>query len=391
MTTVLIPLHFNQYKAIQNIHKGRDVRSDIPETETAEYLALKNDYDIIYEYMINKNPEQLKDGDELIFEERKSIRDTSGTGRILAKKNRIKTNYLGTKARVKPTEGDLPAPPPPPPVEPLRTKPKEETLDEWKARNPASKALLDSDGDEHYWLDSFYRQQTNIANNSKTDLIAGKNPNTGKYEWFLAPLQFGEPDFSNWFNSKTPRPIYRIRDDYSGVRQILAYTESYEYNGRRFDKPQYYVWDYKTQSITTNKEMNDRRMADLKQTTTEYGVVDLPLKKKNDMELLELVKTDWEKANPRPNNLQLRNRGYDFAGGRFVFYILDDPTTIERNDFGWYFSLYPEEEVIEWKRDTQLRGYKFDWDKMEIERTSDKVRVPLRKIERQVIPIQDEE
>lgn len=131
--TVLIPLHHTQYKAIQNIHMGRDVRTEIPEAEREAFLALNTSYEILYEYLVNKYPERFTDGAKVVFEERKSVKDQKGTGKILATVSKITTNYLGAKARVEnvlPRTEEVPKPPPKPEAEPAAAgagKPKEAT------------------------------------------------------------------------------------------------------------------------------------------------------------------------------------------------------------------------------------------------------------------------
>ena len=97
MLEILIPLHLTQMKAIQNIHKGRDVREKIPESESEEFNRAKNDLDIIYEYFVNKG--SVQDGDTIVFKDK-------NTRAEIARRNKITTNYLGQKAKVKiETEG----------------------------------------------------------------------------------------------------------------------------------------------------------------------------------------------------------------------------------------------------------------------------------------------
>lgn len=121
---ILIPLHHAQYLAIHNIHKGRDVRTPVPPEETDEFMSIKNNYPVIYEYMINKYPDRFKDGDTIEMEEKntKKGKATEGTGKILATISKITTNYLGEKARVK---VELP---PEPPKEPPKAEPPKEAV-----------------------------------------------------------------------------------------------------------------------------------------------------------------------------------------------------------------------------------------------------------------------
>lgn len=94
---ILIPLHTAQLKSIYNLHMGRDVKQDIPKDETSNYTLIKNNYAIMYEYFMNKN--DYPEGTEMIFEEK----NTRGvpTGNILAKINKITTQYLGARANRK--------------------------------------------------------------------------------------------------------------------------------------------------------------------------------------------------------------------------------------------------------------------------------------------------
>jgi len=100
--TVLIPFHITKLKAIQNIHMGRDVRSDIPVAEFEAFQALRTNYAVIYEYLVNQGA--FPDGTFVRFEEKSSQQATVGNGRILAQISSMTTNYLGERARVAPRE-----------------------------------------------------------------------------------------------------------------------------------------------------------------------------------------------------------------------------------------------------------------------------------------------
>ena len=251
--TILIPLHYNQYKAIQNIHKGRDVRADIPAEERDEYSALRDNLDIIYEYVVNKNPEQYPDGTELIFEERLSLRDTTGTGKILGKRNLMTTNYLGEKARIKPS-GKQPEKEPEP----------EEEEEEEEADYPT---LLKTFTDEHdppnikeyYWYDSFKRTYAD-----KIDVVPAQLPHSDEFEYVMAVLEKGqqELDYRLFPPEKNARPVYHISEEYSDVykiedreQRVMAYIDGKPFTSSWITP---YVYDYQTKSIIKLSEYNER-------------------------------------------------------------------------------------------------------------------------------------
>jgi hypothetical protein len=114
--TILIPLYHAQYKAIHNLHMGRKATDTIPESETAAFDALTNNYPVIYEYMRNKFPERFPEGKVVHFKAKKNMRDNEGTGPTLAIISTITTNYLGERAKVEnvlPKTEELPVPPAP--------------------------------------------------------------------------------------------------------------------------------------------------------------------------------------------------------------------------------------------------------------------------------------
>jgi hypothetical protein len=367
MTTVLIPLHFNQYKAIQNIHKNRDVRSDVPKDEEAEYLALKNNYDIIYEYMINKNPEQLKDGDELIFEERKSIRDTKGTGKILARRNRIKTNYLGTKARVKPTEGELPPRPPSP--EPESEEEEEETKEEWIAENPKP------DMEQYYWWSSFLHNNGVKAEN--VDFVVGKIDEEDDWDWFMAVQTYGEPDYNNILRQKNPRPIWTIDEEYKDVHKILASESKYSMKGYAFSEKNYYVWSYEFKKIMTQKEVwkiyEEERDGKVE---LSLGVAEQPLKPDYNQDLATQKKTEFLQQNPQPSLDSLYDE-WEIEGSKTALFLLDNLKTDEPYDFRWYISIAPQKFIWDLTENESVDTYKVDWEKMEIYKKGTEIRFPF--------------
>ena len=101
---IKIPFHATSVKAIQNIHMGRDVRSDIPEEEADAIMSLKTNYAVIYEYTLNKFPDKYKDGDEIIFYE-EITRGKRKEEKEITRISKKTTNYLGERARV---QSDLP-------------------------------------------------------------------------------------------------------------------------------------------------------------------------------------------------------------------------------------------------------------------------------------------
>ena len=100
--TVLIPFHITKLKAIQNIHKGRDVRTEIPVAEYEEFMALRTNYAVIYEYLVNR--EVFPDGTKVKFERKSSQNATEGTGEVLAEISKMTTSYLGERSRAAPRE-----------------------------------------------------------------------------------------------------------------------------------------------------------------------------------------------------------------------------------------------------------------------------------------------
>ena len=170
--SILIPLHPSQYKAIQNIHKGRDVRENIPAEEKQEYESLRNNYEIIYEYFLNKFPEKYPINSEIVFEERKSIKDSVGTGKILKKINRLTTNYLGQKAKVTANiQTDI------------GSVDSSTLIVDTKANKPSSKILLykDPDGDEEEDIYISQKQIEQLKSSKPTKAIKEYMEYVGTY------------------------------------------------------------------------------------------------------------------------------------------------------------------------------------------------------------------
>ena len=262
---VLIPLHPSQYKSIQNMSKGRDVRSEIPVEETEEYKALRDNYAVIYEYMVNKG--NAKDGDSLTFEARKSIRDATGTGEMLGTVKEMTTNYLGKKAKILPSEEAVKkasAPLSPPkdslpfsaPLDSLYIK----QLAEFSKKNKNPLEQMKTNKGDYYWYDSFlytygaYDGKGGSSGKTTADsgkdyllVVPAKDPFTGKFDYFMAlrtdPYsEYEEMDTGVKF--RNARDVYTISEDYSEVNKLRGY-----------------LYDFETSSIITISEYYERLMS----------------------------------------------------------------------------------------------------------------------------------